>query len=92
MIILTHSVTAERDLSIHEQAVWMLLSRVELSSPTDSILTNSMVDSFVSDSMSVSDTQQQHITTTADQVMMVSKLSQTSKYWLEFNFNNLAWN
>ena len=70
----------------------MLLSRVELSSPTDSILTNSMVDSFVSDSMSVSDTQLQHITTTADQVMMVSKLSQTSKYWLEFSFNNLTWN
>ena len=74
MIISTHSVTVERDLSIHEQAVWMLLSRVELSSPTDSILTSSMVDSFVSDTMSVSDTQQQHITTTAtDQVMMVSK-------------------
>ena len=70
----------------------MLLSRVELSSPTDSILTNSMVDSFVSDSMSVSDTQPQHITTTADQVMMVSKLSQTSKYWLEFSFANLTWN
>ena len=50
-----------------------------------------MVDSFVSDSMSVSDTQQQRITTTADQVMMVSKLSQTSKYWLEFSFNNLTW-
>ena len=70
----------------------MLLSRVELSSPTDSILTNSMVDSFVSDSMSVSDTQLQHITTTADHVMMVSKLSQTSKYWLEFSFTNLTWN
>ena len=69
----------------------MLLSRVELSSPTDSILTNSMVDSFVSDSMSVSDTQPQHITTT-DQVMMVSKLLQTSKYWLEFSFTNLTRN
>lgn len=53
--LLVYYSTNERDLTIHEQAVWMLLSRVELSSPNDSLLSNSMVDSFVSDSMSLPD-------------------------------------